>query len=522
MRLSFQTLTATKCKIVLKTQSKMGLDFNMKKKNKLIAALQTKDTVTPKGAISHSTTGSAVLDFFGKAGSLRAQDEKEVLKYFSSAYSEDKTLALRALFWAGDARQGAGERRLFRVCFNWLANNDSKIASNLIEFIPEYRRFDDILESVENTPVEKDGLKYLSTQLKKDIKADRPTLLAKWLPSENTSSEDTRRLGKKMREYMKLSSKEYRKTLSRLREKINVVEKLMTANEWKDIDFSKVPSKAALLYKKAFNKHVPELYSKFLTKVEKGEAKINASVLYPYDIIRQILNSTGNDSLTLEVQWKALPNYLKDNPFNGLVVADVSGSMTSSGYHSGKNNQVRPIDVCISLAIYIAERNEGAFKDYFLTFSEESKLQKLVGPSLKDKVEKLETSSWNMTTNLQSAFDAILNAAIKNKVPEKEMVSKVFIISDMAFDSAVSDNSLTNLETIKAKYKQSGYKLPEIVFWNVNAQSDVPVKMNDKGVCLVSGASPSILESVLSGKVVSPYDIMINTLNSKRYEPIEA
>jgi len=486
----------------------------MKKKNSLVNAIQSHDVLTTNGAVSHSTSGTSVLDFFGKAAAMRGSSEQDVINSFSLAYREDKTLALKALFYLADVRGGQGERRLFRVAYNWLAKNDATVAKKLLKYIPEYTRFDNVLETLENTALEGDALSFLAKQLKADAKAETPTLAAKWSPSEQASSNVTRRLAFKLREKMKLSPKAYRKLLSGLRAKIGVVERQMCAGDWKKINFSHVPSKAALLYKKAFNAHTPDLYSKFLTKVEKGEVTINASTLYPYDVVAQVMSKSGNELRTLEAQWKALPNYLEANPHNGLVVADVSGSMDSG------TGSVRPVDVATSLAIYFAERNVGAFNGNFMIFSRDAKLLSIGAGSLQDKVRMVHKNREVANTNLQSVFDLILEKGVKYKVPQVEMPTVLYVISDMQFDAACEGG--TNFEAIKVKYKAAGYKIPTIVFWNVNAHADTPVKFDEKGVCLVSGCSPSILKTAISGKVVTPYKLMLDVLGAERYEPITA
>lgn len=488
------------------------------KKNALINAFQTKDTTTLNGAVSHSTTGTSLLDFSSRGGAMRNQSDAEVTNLFASAYSEDKTLALKTLFYLGDVRGGQGERRLFRLGFNWLANNDKTVAKKLIKHVPEYTRFDNILESLENTPLEKDALKFVAAQILSDVKAETPTLAAKWTPSEQASSDVTRRLASKVRNELGLSPKAYRKTLSGLRQKIGVVERLMTSGEWQNIDFSAVPSRAALIYKGAFAKHLPKEYEQFLKKVEKGEAKINSSTLYPYDLMRGIRSKSGTDLRTVEAQWKALPDYAADKKANMLVVADVSGSMGSLGHNY--NSNVSPIDICVSLALYTAERNVGAFKNYFLTFSDNSKLQQVRGSDLKEKLENLNAAEWGGSTNVQSSFDAILKHAVQNNVPEAEMPTKIIIISDMQFN-CVSDGE-TNHEAIKRKYEAAGYKLPGIVFWNVNAYADSPVKFDEKGTMLCSGASPSILNTIMTNKITTPWDMFLQTVNTPRYEPIKA
>ena len=492
-----------------------------KKQNALISAMQTKDTTTLNGAVSHSTTGTSLLDLFSRGGALRNQADAEVTKLFSAAYAEDKTLALRTLFYLGDVRGGQGERRLFRLGLNWLAKNDAPVAKKLIQHVPEYTRFDNVLESLEGTPLEKDALVFVASQLKTDAykkaKGEAITLAAKWAPSAQASSATTRRLAEKVRAAMKMSPKAYRKMLSGLREEIGIVERLMTSGEWSKINFEQVPSRAALIYKSAFNKHDPKRYEKFLTKVEKGEAKINSATLYPYDLMRGITQKDGNDLRTIEAQWNALPDYTEGKNDNILVVADVSGSMGNLGVRYGES--VSPIDICVSLALYTAERNRGAFNGYFLTFSDDSRLQKVVGGNLKEKLINLNSADWGGSTNVQSSFQAILRHAIQNNVPQSEMPSKIVIISDMQFNCV---NGGTNHEAIKRQYAQAGYKLPDIVFWQVNAYSDSPVKFDEKGVMLCSGASPSILKTIMSGKITSPWDMFLQTVNTERYEPIKA
>ena len=278
----------------------------------------------------------------------------------------------------------------------------------------------------------------------------------------------------------------------------------MTQNEWTGINYSHVPSKAMTLYRKAFSKHDPQGFVAFLKAVEKGETKINASTLYPYDIVDRVLNSRADDAV-LEAQWKALPDYCDGT--NAIVVADTSGSMSGT-----------PIRVCLSLALYIAERNTGAFNGFFLTFNSNSQLQKVRGNTLRQKLTNLNDADWGGSTNLQSAFDSILNAAVRDSVPPEDMPKKLFIVSDMEFNSACGRG--TNYDVIKAKYRAAGYELPEIIFWNVNARNDQsPITVNDKA-CLVSGYSPSILRAVLSGVQITPTDVMLETLNHERYNRV--
>jgi len=267
-------------------------------------------------------------------------------------------------------------------------------------------------------------------------------------------------------------------------------------------------------YKNAFNEHNPAGFADFLKKVESGEVKINAGAIYPYEILRSIVKQTNEIGIkSLDLQWKAMPNFLEGNEHKGLVIADTSGSMSGL-----------PLLVSISLAIYFAERNVGPFKDVFLTFSNSPEFHTIVGNNLKEKYDSLDQGGWDQNTNLQLAFDLILSTAVKNKVPAKDMPTVLYIVSDMEFDSACGDNAYTNYETIKNKYENAGYKLPTIVFWNVNStNNNNPVTVDDKGTVLVSGCSPSILTSILGNKEIEKIDplmVMLNKLNEERYNKV--
>ena len=488
------------------------------KVNAFINALQTRDTFTANGAVSHSTTGVALVDFFGKGGAMRSQSTEAAVSLFKSAYGEDKNVALKTLFYLADVREGQGERKLLRNCFKWLAVNDTKVASNLLTKIPEFTRWDNVLETLEGTSLEEPAIDFIASQLVIDSaevqSGKAPSICAKWAPSEQASSKVTKGLAYKIRKHMGLTPREYRKMLSTLRKEIDVVERKMCAGEWNEINYQGVPSRASTIYRKAFSKHDATGYGAFLTKVEKGEATINSSVSYPYDLVAPLTTYGATLDRTIEAQWKALPNYA-DQDKNILVVADVSGSMDS-----GMGN-VKPINVAVSLAIYTAERNQGAFKDNFMIFSARSRLITLKGTSLKARVDEVLGSREVANTNLQSVFDLILSKAKENKLTQADLPSSLLLISDMQFDSACSTS--TNFEVIKDKFKDAGYKMPTIVFWNVNSSnSDVSVKFNDKGVCLVSGCSPTILKTVVSGKVSNPYQLMIDTVVVDRYKDIKA
>jgi len=494
--------------------------------NPLVSAMakETNFTLTENGALTNKSTLNNLLDFFAAGGALRERQESDIINLFVKAYGDDALKALKVLFYFRDIRGGQGERRTFRTCLNWLGKNYSNVVKNNLENVPFFGRWDD-LYSLEGTPVEDAALNLIKRQLLTDVEAmengQSVSLLAKWLKSENTSSKESVRLARKTREALGWSPRKYRKTLSALRAYIDVVEVKMCAKEFSGIDFEHVPSKALMNYKGAFKKHQEDRWKGYLEKVEKGEAKIQAKALFPYELLRAIYNEEDETAVkALDLQWKNQVDWLADNPHKGLVLADVSGSMTS--------NNMLPLAVSISLAIYFAERNVGPFQNTFMTFSTNCQLQRLVGNNLKEKAHNLASDGFCGSTNLQSAFDAILTAAVKNRVKEEDMPSVLYIVSDMEFNAACGTYdynrrgySATNFDVAKQKYAQAGYKFPRIVFWNVNARNDqFPITEDENGVCLVSGCSPSILKSVLSGKEFNPMAILDETIGQERYNRV--
>lgn len=477
--------------------------------NTLIENLEIESNLTEtlNGAITNESTLSSVLDFFGNGGAYRERSEKDIISLFGKAFAENRILALRTLFYLRDIRHGQGERRLFRVILKWLAKNYPDIVSKNLELIPQFGRWDDLF-ILEDTKVWGDVLSLINNEFNSIIQNNTPSLFAKWCPSINTSSKKTKTLAKKICKHLGMTEKQYRKILSKARADLNIVERDMCSNKWEAINYSHVPSKASLNYKNAFARHDKERYNQYISDVKSGKQKINASVTYPYEIVEKILYHS-DESDTLDVIWDNLPNYVGEKPHKGIVVADVSGSMSG-----------RPMAVSISLAIYFAERNKGEFANRFITFSSKPKLDKIVGNNIREKIMNLSQAEWEMSTNIEAVFDLILNTAVQNNVPQDEMPETIYIVSDMEFDYC-SRNKTTNYQLIRNMYEEHGYKQPNLVFWNVNSLTNQsPIKKNDKGVCLVSGCSPVILKTLLSGKEISPIDIMLEILNKDIYKTI--
>jgi len=495
---------------------------------RLLKALEadTNFTLTENLATARATTNSELLNFFSVAGALRTRDEADIVRLFDKAFAENPRFALKALFYFRDIRGGQGERRTFRAILKYLATSlttKTWLAKNL-HLIPEYGRWDDLFVLFD-TGVETSVLDLIKRQLRADSKAENPSLLYKWLPSENASSKETKRRAYKIMKYLGTSPRTYRKSLAHNRERINVLERTLSANKWDRVTYEHVPSQANLLYRKAFKRHDGDRYTAFLEAVKKGEKTIKAGVLYPYDIVVKCFAGDYDSRKTLDALWNALPDYLAGTQENSLVVADVSGSMSGL-----------PMAVSISLAIYTAERNNGPFKNRFITFSARPELQKVTGTNIYSKVDNLSRAHWDANTNVEAVFNLILDTAVRNKISNDDMVRKIYIVSDMEFDAAAGtfpqsyswsrgdapNVPKTLFKTIADKYKRAGYTLPLLVFWNVNSRNDqFPMSLDDRGFLNVSGCSPSIFTGLIKSEFKDAYGFMIDTLNVPRYAKVE-
>jgi hypothetical protein len=475
----------------------------------LVNAMRTKNTVTENGMVTNSSTLNATLDLFFTIGAIRKsintpEGKQRLIAKFEAARNEDALITRKLLFWARDVRGGAGEREAFRVLLRHASVNYTEDVIQNVHLIAEYGRWDDVFSLI-GTSAEKAAIDLIVSELKAGN-----GLLAKWLPRLGGKVADRKKfIANRVRSAMDMSPKQYRKMLVEL---TRVVETSMCAREFDKINYEHVPSLAMSRYSKAFDKNDNERFAKYKESLAKGEAKVNASAVYPYDITKNL--SYGDSKLANE-QWKALPNYMEGSNERVLPVCDVSGSMSTT---VGGNTTA--MEVCISLGLYISERNEGAFKDAFVTFSSNPRLQYLTG-DLKSRYRQLQTADWGYSTDLEATFRFILDQAIKHNVAESEMPTCILIMSDMEFNEATRHND-TALDMIKRKYEEAGYTLPKIVFWNLcSRQDNFPVTSNDQGVALVSGFSPSILSTVLKGGAMNPVQIMLDTLNTPRYEAIK-
>lgn len=456
-------------------------------------AMTTKDALTENLMPTHSTSGSPVLDFFFKMGGTRQLGEDDIVRMFLPAYAEDKELTTKAMFALRNVRGGMGERRAFRLVARWVANNDPQIIKDNLHNIPHFGRWDDVLYVCLGTPVERDALRFIW-----DALMDGDKLCAKWMPREGKSLDS---VAKYLAEKWDISMREYRKLLVR---NTQVVENLMCENRWGDINFGNVPSQAFSKYKRAFERHQPVRFNDFLDRVDSGEESIHAGAIFPHEIIRECLYSYEKGHRAIDAQWNSLPDY--EAPAGTLVVADVSGSMLGE-----------PMSVSVSLGIYFAERMQGPFKDHLVTFSANPKFFILPSGGVRDKALAVSRMEWGMNTNLEAVFDLILlKATVYNLAPE-QMPGTVLIISDMQFDCCVNNGNQSAMEMIRSTYKDSGYDMPDVIFWNVRTSFGVPAKMSEGGVGLLGGFSPSLMKSVMGG-VADPISIMLRTLSDPMYD----
>ena len=468
--------------------------------NAFVNAVQNQSVKTVNGMKARKSAANSIVDLFYKIGAMRGQN---VVPAVSAALAQDRELALRVIAWARDARGGAGERQIFRDILKYLEKNDKEAAAALMYKVPELGRWDDLFVFTDPE------LKVQAYTMIGDALREGNGLAAKWTPRKGNVAVE-------LRQFYGMTPKQYRKSLVGL---TNVVETAMCAKAWDTINFSHVPSVAAARYKKAFNRNTPK-YAEYVAKLVKGEdktVKVNAGAVFPYDVLKGKIGSYVSYNKTetdlIIKQWEALPNYVGDA--NILPMVDVSGSMTT---RIGGNAGMSCMDVAVSLGLYLADKNTGKFKDTFLTFSEKPELLHLKG-NVVQKIDQMVKSHWGMSTNLHAAFEKVLKVAKDGNVPQSEMPAMVLILSDMQFNQCARfDDSA--MQMIARKYREAGYDMPKVVFWNLNAYDNVPAKFDENGVALVSGFSPAIAKAILAGDLeqFTPEAIMLKTIMNSRYD----
>lgn len=505
------------------------------------AVIATPDTKTTNGMAAFSSTHDYCLDLFGQIGSAR---QTNILPLFQNAFLQDTKLALRILLHARDIREGSGERDTPRKIYRWLAENYPAVLVGILPHIPYFGRWDDLLVF--------DGLGELET-LALDMFAqgfedpEVNALVAKWAPKVASTSPSSRRKKRKngdvviraakavseyrkgrnqqaykLRKYMGLDERSYRALCKHLS---TAVEQQMCAGEWDKIDFSKIPSVASSRYQKAFGRHAGPQYTAYKEALKAGTAKVNASAIYPYDVLRALVKG---DNEVAKAQWSALPNFLGDDGI--LPMVDVSGSMSMAWASPG----LTCLDVAVGLGLYIADKQTGAFKDMFLSFSSDPQLEVLRG-DINQKIVQMQQSHWQMSTNLEAALVKVLGVGVDNNLSSADMPKMLLILSDMQFNRCVTNVSRGDMSyrarvgladkenpsamaAIRNLYSDAGYQMPRIVFWTLNsAFKNVPISHTEDGAALVSGFSPNLMKSLLKAEDFTPLGVMRSTVNVPRY-----
>lgn len=492
-------------------------------------------TTTENGGDTYKSTKSKVLDMFAVGGAYRERSDADIILLFENAFKENPLLAVKCLFYLRDIREGQGERRFFRVGFRWLCDRYPRTAIKNLKNISEYGRWDDLIYATEGTLAQTAAFNIIKHQLALDVQCKTPSLLAKWLPSQNASNEKTKELGHRLAKFLNMTNKEYRKTLSVLREKIKVLERLMSANRWDEIEFDKIPSKAGIIYRNAFARR-DILAKRYEAFAKSNKTKVNAEALYPQEIAHRAFQIShfrmeldDPRRLMLQKYWDNLKDFYNGRDENGIAIIDTSGSMWGT-----------PLEAAVSMGAYIADKAHGPFANYFITFSAKPELIKFEGFDIVDKFNRCVNADWGWNTNIQAVFDMLLSTAKSNNVKTEDMPTRLYIFSDMEFDECVSfgqktaisnnywnddylltvdsvDEANSDLEKIKKQWAAEGYKLPQIIFWNLNARYN-HIPAIGEGFSYVSGFSPSMIDCILGGE--DGYDLMIKKLNSKRYDAI--
>lgn len=468
---------------------------------------------TKNRAVALNTTRDARLDLFSTIGSLREADDERIHTLFAEAYGQDPLFTTKILFYARDIRGGLGERKTFRTLLRYAADHHPEAVRPNLDLIGVFGRYDDLYVLI-GTRLENDMWDAMKKQFEEDLEnleqGNAISLLAKWIKTADASSKETRRLGILTAQKLGYSVYSFKRIVRRMRKQIGIVEALMSANRWDEISYSAVPGRAMKIYRKAFMKHDQDGFGRYLDEVESGTAKIHADVLYPYDIVGEYMKNWQEDR-TLEAQWRALPDFVKEGA-NVLVMADTSGSMTCAGG--------RPLATSVGLAIYFAERNTGAYRNMFMTFSEKPFIMELRGETLYQKVQNTMRAPWGMNTNLEAAFELVLNVAVRARIPQEEMPGAIVVISDMEIDFC-GNREWSFYDNMAERFNRAGYVIPNIIFWNVNSRHDIfHADRSRRGVQLASGQSVSVFQQILEHVNCTPVEAMERVINAERYDCI--
>tara|TARA_Y100001970_G_scaffold269643_1_gene362419 strand:- start:982 stop:2334 length:1353 start_codon:yes stop_codon:yes gene_type:complete len=427
-------------------------------------------TTTTNGAITNQTSGKECLDLFQRIGNMRYQDRLHILEDFDKAYQEDKELATQVLFWARAARIGSGERKTFHTILSEIGETSPEFISDNAKVIAELGYWKDLLPYFH--------IKEVVSVFAQAVR-EKDRLACKWAPRKCAV----------LRDELGFTNREYRKWLKKHSE---TVEQTMSEKEWGEINYSSVPGSAMRKYSRAFTTQDSKRFDEWK---EDKTTKASVSATYPHEVL------ACDDDKLAEKLWNNLPDLLSESNENILPMIDVSGSMFG-----------QPLAVAMSLGMYLSERTKGEFKDLFLTFSSNPELVRLQGDTVVERLQNIQSADWGMNTDFTKAFEHILRVAKKHDVLPDSMPSMILVLSDMQFDESQNHSNQTHFSWMEEEYEKAGYKLPKIVFWNLEAHFGTPARCKDDSVAMVSGFSPSIMKAVLNAEEFNPISVMMEAL----------
>lgn len=474
-----------------------------------------------------SATHKQIVDTYKDAGSLtkrwglfQTEWRKRFVRVYKRSDEATQKLLLRLLVMIRDPRKGMGERAMFRRVLYDLYRDKLINPLHLASVIAEHGRWDDLISVFVKV---KEGRRFIAKlivlQLNEDVKnmeVGKPvSLLAKWMPKENTSSKQTRRAAHLFIREFGVTPRRYRKVISSLRRHIKLVESDMSANRWGEIDYEKVPSLAMVKYRNAFIEHDIDRFDAYLDDVLEGRKKINASVSSPAQLIAKIRSGSEDEEKVAVAQWNSLPTLNLAKPM--LPICDVSGSMfTDAG------GGADCVDVAIALSILLSQTNTGPFKDVILTFTTTPSIVDLSGLTITEKVAKLKNSDWEGSTNIGSALRLILELAQKANYPKGAILPDLVVFSDMEFDAEESYYSETVFEELRREYEDAGYEFPKVYFWNIssNGRAQLPLKESENGVIELSGYSQHLF-NLLTSETRDAFVVLAEELLSPTWDDAE-
>ena len=432
-------------------------------------------TTTTNGAVTNSTSGKECLDLFQKIGNMRYADRLHILEEFEKSYKENPELATQVLFWARAARIGSGERKTFHTILSEIGKTSPEFISDNAHTIAELGYWKDLLPYFH--------IKEVVSVFAQAIR-EKDRLACKWAPRKCSE----------LRDELGFTNREYRKWLKRYSE---TVEQKMSEKEWGEIGYSSVPGSAMRRYSGAFTKQDSKRFDEW--KNDKT-SKASVSATYPHEVL------ACDDEALAEKLWSNLPDLLSESKENILPMIDVSGSMFG-----------QPLAVAMSLGMYLAERTKGEFRDLFLTFSEHPELVRLQGDTVVERLQNIQSADWGMNTDFGKAFEHILRVAKKHNVLPDSMPTMLLVLSDMQFDESQGRTD-THFSWMEEEFEKAGYKLPKIVFWNLEAHFGTPARCSDDSVAMVSGFSPSIMKAILNAEDFNPISVMMEALKDIEVE----